>query len=966
MTDTGGLTAGAFIFAAGAGAMLVWLWTLAGSAKREAGHAPLIAAAIVPPLLILGLVFGAAREERFGDLRLTLNGVSFTDEALGERAATIGGGAESDDLIVPSLPPGFFSLRLAEAGGAEAAVTATEGPPALARLGDVYLNAIRIEDGVRFCLADCGSASAAWWSLRGDRVVSMAGETAARPLRGAGDAVFDAAHFLTEPQPTLAGRVHLMKREDRWWVMAGAGAEVRGAEGQMLAAPASRALSSTPQSLALYSIAPGEAGVGRTVERRSFRVWRNDDGLVRLTLDTPYRARPFRRADVEHAAGELIDQAADGGGQPYALTLLLRPGAAEGAPAAPGSSVSAAPVLGAPFAESLVARIELAQAEHAYDVSDPRFTLILGESRLRQPFGKPFTDGVGRQAEVVLDRFTAPWLWAAVGLCGWAAGLIATWRLRRENPGFALVAGLADYLLAVRFLMAVGIVAADPARAAEPTIGLAALAMAVGPFVIALPMPGWADRRRVVWAQLGVMALIGLVLWRRAPSGDPSLLIALVIVGACLAAAVAREVLLTGREALWRWAQRLAEDLDRRTRELQASEPDWPMPGWTVLALLGFLAVRLLLVPAGDSIPVGGVRVALSILFTPWSVLILAGLFARGLARGDDPEWHRGAALVFAAVIAVMGGLTVWSGDNGYLIHLLPVIGMGAVVGLMAVPGARRAGALRAWLPVAAGIGAALGVFGLVQDNSFAVGAGVATVLLAGGLMLRWPHRTAWATPAIAILLLGAVGVAAHSGQRWLSPNDAGLQAAIEDGGGARTLAFLQAEADRERNTVRLDAFFNPARLEESGSTLAEEYLSFAAEMRAYNDTFLGRGWLSGPPISPRTELGDVHVDDRLASVHLISPFGRVGALLFLAVLAAAALAAGRLAGPLPRLTAGRATAVLALWVIFGASAYMVLSNLGQAPFTGRNLYLLAATSTSDLAEGLALLGLAAWGLARR
>ena len=54
----------------------------------------------------------------------------------------------------------------------------------------------------------------------------------------------------------------------------------------------------------------------------------------------------------------------------------------------------------------------------------------------------------------------------------------------------------------------------------------------------------------------------------------------------------------------------------------------------------------------------------------------------------------------------------------------------------------------------------------------------------------------------------------------------------------------------------------------------------------------------------------------------------------------------------------------MALWVVFGVDAYIVLANLQLVPFTGRNVYLLAAASDSDLLEGTILIVLAYVGIA--
>jgi len=59
----------------------------------------------------------------------------------------------------------------------------------------------------------------------------------------------------------------------------------------------------------------------------------------------------------------------------------------------------------------------------------------------------------------------------------------------------------------------------------------------------------------------------------------------------------------------------------------------------------------------------------------------------------------------------------------------------------------------------------------------------------------------------------------------------------------------------------------------------------------------------------------------------------------------------------------GRILGLMALWILFGVGAYVVLANLQLAPFTGRNVYLLAAASDSDLLEGMTLFLMAWFGL---
>jgi hypothetical protein len=61
--------------------------------------------------------------------------------------------------------------------------------------------------------------------------------------------------------------------------------------------------------------------------------------------------------------------------------------------------------------------------------------------------------------------------------------------------------------------------------------------------------------------------------------------------------------------------------------------------------------------------------------------------------------------------------------------------------------------------------------------------------------------------------------------------------------------------------------------------------------------------------------------------------------------------------------SSGKLAGGLALWTFFTVGTYMLLANLQLLPFTGRNIYLLAAFSNSDLVEGAVLAWLGLLGL---
>ena len=118
-----------------------------------------------------------------------------------------------------------------------------------------------------------------------------------------------------------------------------------------------------------------------------------------------------------------------------------------------------------------------------------------------------------------------------------------------------------------------------------------------------------------------------------------------------------------------------------------------------------------------------------------------------------------------------------------------------------------------------------------------------------------------------------------------------------------------------------------------------------------------------GIAIPRPTVLAPYHLNDNVTAIHLIAPFGRLGAAALLALLAVGALIYTRGALrdgesrvlPPPLSLAG----IAALWTVFGAALYMILANLEVLPFTGKNVYFLAAASGSDLLEGAILMALA-------
>jgi hypothetical protein len=152
-------------------------------------------------------------------------------------------------------------------------------------------------------------------------------------------------------------------------------------------------------------------------------------------------------------------------------------------------------------------------------------------------------------------------------------------------------------------------------------------------------------------------------------------------------------------------------------------------------------------------------------------------------------------------------------------------------------------------------------------------------------------------------------------------------------------------------NAIRLLDELAPQAVEDLGVRAAYEQRVAMAEMLEYGATASGRGWLGIP--APDA-LREQHVDDNVTAVHLLGPFGRLGGLgvgLLLITFAASIRALG---ATWPRAQASRGE--LAAMMLVTTSLYMLLANIQQVPFTGRNFYFLAVASHSDLLEGGLLL----------
>jgi hypothetical protein len=249
----------------------------------------------------------------------------------------------------------------------------------------------------------------------------------------------------------------------------------------------------------------------------------------------------------------------------------------------------------------------------------------------------------------------------------------------------------------------------------------------------------------------------------------------------------------------------------------------------------------------------------------------------------------------------------------------------------------------------------------LTRDNGliFVSGWPLAVLILWFGVMRSgavWRKPALWLVPVLTPVALVAVFAL------WLA-----MKGPVPSP--ADSLGRYLAEAVQwDRNSVRMLAYLQPRPVVEIGTKISLESLDQTTSLGPLTSGLFGHGYLA--PSYIRMALRDYQYSDNLSAVHIIWPWGRIGALGVLAVILAgtAALQPARLRG-LDGTTKDRddwvrIAALGASLTIFWAGAYMVLANLNWVPFTGRNIYLLAVTSGGDLAEGYALLLMAALAVA--
>ena len=885
---------------------------------RLALAAPVIAMAMVAQ----GLWADAPRapDGPYGKVWATITSVAFDMEAIGQ--VRIGGDSQADDLVVSPtlgedanrigrgrLPPGILVMTrdgkgLAftlgpQTGPGDRAVVQIEADRKTS-----YLGAEPLEGKASFCVLACD----------GDKPV------AAKLANGQ---VFDTADtpLMLEPGAPPRSQAVYFTPIDSAKLMAGPTKGRKGvyhlAKGEKIKLTVFEAIPSTPPR------GEDKGQAGHLAPRRGFDL-QFDGRRLTVGLRTP----------------ETTELAYDAQQRP---AIALSSGAASDRSEGVGEDVAVFELLGHPFDSDLSAiRLDAPQT------SAGQVVLRMADG-VQQPLEPGQSLGGSRQVQLqlrILDLDSGVGKYAALfaGLA-LALSLCATFRLRLQEPMAALLFGALDLTLALRLLIAVEGSFVDSGTKAQGAVAASLIAIPFGAYAVLTAHPR-AIEYRLGAAFLAAMTLAAVAL-ARLTSGASLDMVVIALAGLALGAAC----------MAWRWPAKLMAGLDRwslagwtkidRPMEafMRSMGLDWG--GWATWAVGGalfILGLRFALGLGGlrESISKDGIRFGLSLVFVPLTLAVSAPLIARAAAGWSSRGEARTAALALWTVL--LFGVMLPSHivkDNGFAVFALPV----TVAALAAVAGGAGGGRPLMVLTLALLATAPLVVGGVL----YLAGRSWWLVIVGALLWLALIWGTWWSRPSMA----------------WLAPI-AGTAALLLTINGLAETGDVSATQQRTltqaqqatTNSVRFYSVLSPARLAAFGTRTADAMQDTNNHMRDYGRLLAGRGYFNLP--AP-TVLKPYHLTDNLSAVHLISPYGRLGAAAFLLI--SGGMAALACAQALARNRSSDWMGALAALTLCLISAYMILANLLAILFTGRNVYLLAAASGGDLLEGLTLFALVAAAL---
>ncbi len=716
---------------------------------------------------------------------------------------------------------------------------------------------------------------------------------------------------------------------------------------------------------------------GMLRELRSFVVSAQTDSVL-LTLDTPSSV-VLTRSAIDQEAGRLADNR-------LRTELLLRAGFGRPSADQARSTVYLA-VLGGDFLGAIDQRLlprraeSAAAADAALEAADEadggpacpgpdtpsQVAVADGNVLCAVANGRTVQLGQDSAVRMRIDQLDRSWppLQAAPWLIvvGALVSFLATWPARSQSATHFAIFTIVDVMLLMRVLIALSAAHIDAGLDARGGVPDAFAIFLTVPLLLSLVLGvTYQSPVRLVGLVGHAVFVVAGVYWIDTVAGPIGFggLLALLSAGVALLAAAAAWI-----------APRFGLRLSWPTWG-QAAERGFFNPSvWLCIAFIIFLArVALAAVGVREAVMLGGQRVSLSIVYVPLVIAMFAFIF-RHLAlerrnEGQSPSliFLVGFALLCVAPLAV-------ARDTGAIIYALPIAILAhilALTGLEGEQGRRRwislglvylcCGLGMAALTVLATAPPAASFLSYLRANLWALfGLIGASVLFVHALTYR--KKSLLAAPAACLVwILVLVNVA----QILPSATESRIEAVAATESTDDDLALLDSARQYAANNLRILGLIDRDALSEIGTRESEGQSIAFAHMADHSRALWGPGLLEAPAPSGAGLLR-YHMNDNVTAVHVMGSFGRMGAIAYLALLfAALALAAAtapKVAGGEDGPNRAAYAVTLAAGTLVLVTAYMFLANIGAAPFTGRNAYLMAVSSLGDVAEAGVLFVLA-------
>ena len=716
----------------------------------------------------------------------------------------------------------------------------------------------------------------------------------------------------------------------------------------------------------------------RISERRSFRIRLLEDGSLSISYDTP----EFIQIRAQNLAVALESKKVPSRNEYQPLTLIFDSTGVVDKNGGFADAVLEFNSLGDVIARATIGKIVLPVKDQRRTDLENYFIVPNANPRLGNSegvsWGEPFTLGRNVKATIQIDRLdkfarisTSNFIVLCFALC---LMFYALWSdVSLTNTGILSVAICAQALLGLRLLISISGEFIDPDVTRGATSGTALFLFAAVPII--LRRAGGVQLSLIkVLLSAAVLTFTALIVSRTDQFGMLS-----VIVGAAAFAALAS------------FDHRLINFVPARLKTL--AENGWSLiasragttTGWVsrrdvaLIVLLGCLAVisaRIIFATIGwkEAIPIGGTRFSQSIWYIPLVTFIFAVIWFDQLRRDDSPA--RSYLIFVLALILLYVVPALLINDVGIAVFSLGVL---AYFAFQSIDISDWRSMLHLGIWFAASLLLTLAVFGGYQSrfSTFHY-----FVILTSILVL--------ATYFVSAAAYSVTSAIPHiKEQRWsygflsmvailLAFNLPGITASpteqIADMSTASQAAELEEKIARSQNELRILSLLDPESAQSTGTAESETLNAALAHYSDYTDCPLRDGLicrLRGQTFLgvPRpTELLAVHMDDNVSAIHLVAQFGRSAAAgLILLLLAMAAMntksSPVKIGDEFSLRQVLRINSAILAWVIALVALYMVLANFRIVPFTGQNVFLLAAASGSDALFSITVFTLAVFGL---